>query len=260
MMQQAEQSGSAVSAHEEDHEEAEEGARAAEDFAPEDFAHVRVWVFDLDNTLYPARCNLFAQIDERMGAFVARLLDVDLGEARAIQKRYFRDYGTTLNGLMQVHGLDPDLFLDYVHDIDHSPVRPDPRLDQALAALPGRKIVFTNGSARHAEKVMERLGVSAHFDAVHDIVSSGYEPKPERRAYERFLAQSGIRPATAAFFEDIARNLEVPFDMGMKTVLVRCPTDSHPEKEHLRLGTGDEPYVDHVTEDLPDFLGRLAAG
>lgn len=222
------------------------------------FSHIESWIFDLDNTLYPARCNLFAQIDVRMGAFIADYLQVDEVEARRIQKQYFRDYGTTLNGLMQVHGLDPNLFLEFVHDIDHSPVPRDPKLAAALAALPGRKIVFTNGSRSHAEKVMERLGVAGHFDVVHDIVASGFEPKPNQAAYQRFLARTGLDPQKAVFFEDIARNLEIPFALGMTTVLVRCPKDRHPEKPHLALGTGEEPYVHHVTEDLSHFLWTLA--
>ena len=223
-----------------------------------DFAHVESWIFDLDNTLYPARCNLFAQIDMRMGAFIADYLQVDAAQARRVQKQYYRDYGTTLNGLMQVHGLNPDRFLEFVHDIDHSPVQLDPALSSALDALPGRKIVFTNGSLAHAEKVLNRLGVANHFDDVHDIVASGYAPKPKREAYERFIARSGVRPKVAAFFEDIAGNLEVPFAMGMTTVLVRCPMNNHPEKHHLRLGTGEEPHVSHITEDLTRFLCALA--
>ncbi len=223
------------------------------------FDQVSTWIFDLDNTLYPARCNLFAQIDVRMGQFIADFLGVDLVEARRIQKAYYVEYGTTLNGLMQVHGLNPDLFLEFVHDIDHSPVAADPRLAAALAALPGRRVVFTNGSLAHAERVMQRLGVAGHFDVVHDIVASDYAPKPRREAYQRFIARSGIDPARSAFFEDIARNLEVPFEMGMQTVLVRCPDDNHPEKFELRTGTGDEPYVGHVTTDLAGFLVELSA-
>src|SRR5215470_11101633 len=139
--------------------------------------HVTDWVFDLDNTLYPARCNLFAQVDRRIGLFIEGLLGLEQGPARELQKRYFREHGTTLRGLMTHHGIDPRAFLDFVHEIDLAPVPPSPALDAALAALPGRKFIFTNGSVAHADRVMGRLGVAHHFEGIFDIVAADYLPK-----------------------------------------------------------------------------------
>ncbi|PLX41462.1 MAG: pyrimidine 5'-nucleotidase [Hyphomicrobiales bacterium] len=221
------------------------------------FAHIDCWIFDLDNTLYPPETELFAQVDQRMGAFIAQYLGVDRHEARRIQKRYFADYGTTLNGLMAQHGLDPQTYLDYVHDIDHSVVPADPALDTALGRLDGRKLVFTNGTVKHAEQVMKRLGITRHFSDIHDIAAGDYQPKPKPAAYERLLARTGIAPRQAAMFEDIGRNLQVPHALGMATVLVRTE-HPHPDRGFGLLGDGGEPYVDHVTDDLAGFLARLA--
>jgi putative hydrolase of the HAD superfamily len=222
-----------------------------------DFAQIDTWVFDLDNTLYPASCRLFDQIDARMGEFVARLLNVDFGEAKQRQKRLFYQYGTTLRGLMVEHGVRPDDFLEYVHDIDHAPVPPDPKLDAALHALPGRKLVFTNGTVTHAEKVLARIGVTHHFGSIFDIVHSDYIPKPEMAPYRKFVAETGIRAETAAMFEDIARNLEAPHELGMTTVLVVSP-ENH-DAEHVNRATGGtaQQHVHYVTDDLAGFLANL---
>jgi putative hydrolase of the HAD superfamily len=223
------------------------------------FAHIDTWVFDLDNTLYPASCRLFDQIDVRMGEYVAQLLGVDYSEAKLRQKQLFYKYGTTLRGLMVEHGVQPDGFLDYVHDIDHTPVPPNRALNAALHALPGRKLVFTNGTVSHAEKVLARIGVTHHFGDIFDIVQSEYIPKPEMEPYRKFAAQTGIRPGTSAMFEDIARNLEVPHELGMTTVLVVSAENR--DAEHLNRATGgtDKAHIHHVTDDLAGFLGRLAA-
>ncbi|MBI2717960.1 MAG: pyrimidine 5'-nucleotidase [Rhizobiales bacterium] len=222
------------------------------------FAHVDTWVFDLDNTLYPASCRLFDQIDVKMGEFVASLLKVDFAEAKLRQKRLFYEYGTTLRGLMVEHGVNPDGFLDYVHDIDHSPVPADPRLDAALHGLPGRKLIFTNGTVAHAEKVLARLGVTHHFGDIFDIVHSDFIPKPEMEPYRKFVSDTGIRPESAAMFEDIARNLEAPHALGMTTVLVVAPENR--DAEHLNKATGGiaQPHIHHLTDDLPGFLAGLA--
>lgn len=223
------------------------------------FAHIDTWVFDLDNTLYPASCRLFDQIDVRMGEFLARLLKVDHAEAKQRQKQLFYKYGTTLRGLMVEHGVGPDGFLDYVHDIDHAPVPPNPALDEALHALPGRKLVFTNGTVTHAEKVLARIGVTHHFGDIFDIVHSDFIPKPEMAPYRKFVTQTGIRPETSAMFEDIARNLEAPHELGMTTVLVVSPENR--DAEHLNRATGgtNKVHIHHITDDLAGFLGRLAA-
>ncbi|MBI1262036.1 MAG: pyrimidine 5'-nucleotidase [Rhizobiales bacterium] len=225
--------------------------------AAEDLSHVENWIFDLDNTLYPPVCNLFSQVDQRMTAFITALLDVDEVEARRLQKTYYVDHGTTLSGLMAVHGMDPAEFLDYVHDIDVSALPPDDALGQAIAALPGRKVIFTNGTVAHAENVAGQLGIAHVFDGIYDIVSTGYEPKPRHVAYERFLAASGIAPRRAAMFEDMARNLAVPHEMGMRTIWVRPPFPSVDETaRHLLIAHegSDGDHIHHVTEDLTGFL------
>lgn len=221
------------------------------------FAHIEHWVFDLDNTLYSPRYGLFRQVDERMGMFISRLLDVDRAEARRIQKRYFVEYGTTLNGLMARHGMDPGAYLDFVHDIDHSVIPPDPALDAALSRLAGRKMVFTNGTVKHAEAVMNQLGITRHFDDIHDIADSAYEPKPRHGAYERFLTRARLAPERAVMFEDIARNLEAAHSLGMVTVLVDS-AEHHPDQEFGLTGNGAEAHVDYVTDDLTGFLNALA--
>ncbi len=212
-----------------------------------DLRHIEAWVFDLDNTLYPASCALFGQIDRRMSAFISDLLGVDVDEARRIQKAYYRDHGTTLRGLMVIHGVAPEEFLEYVHDIDHSPLAPSPALEAALARLEGRKIVFTNGSTEHAAKVMGRLGVAGHFEGVFDIVAANYLPKPEPAAYEALVRQHGLDPAATALFEDIPRNLAPAAAMGMTTVWVR-------NDDEWALVDAEEHYIDHVADDLATWL------
>ncbi len=223
-----------------------------------DFRDKNVWVFDLDNTLYPAQCNLFAQIDELMGAFVAQFLDVDRIEARRIQKSYYREYGTTLNGLMTCHNLDPHLYLNYVHDIDLAPISHDSALNDALAQLPGRKLILTNGSVKHAENVAGKLGILHHFDDIFDIVAADFTPKPERSTYEKFLKRADIDPQSAAMFEDLARNLKVPHDLGMKTILVCAPPEHKDEEMDMFNGIDrDAEHVHYVTEHLAGFLQAI---
>ena len=186
-------------------------------------AATRVWVFDLDNTLYPAECNLFAEMDHRMGEFVAKYLGVPYPYARHLQKTYYRQFGTTLAGLMKVHRMEPKAFLDYVHDIDLSVVAESPALAAAIERLPGRKLIFTNGSRGHAERVAGKLGVLHLFEDIFDIVSSDYVPKSEAAPYEKFIRDHGVEPAAAAMFEDMPHNLEAPHALGMTTVLVHAP-------------------------------------
>ena len=222
------------------------------------FVGVEAWVFDLDNTLYPAETNLFAQVDVRIRDFVARLLSLPLEEANHLQKDYYRRYGTTLRGLMQEHGIAPDAFLDYVHDIDHSVVPPDPALGAALARLPGRKFIFTNGSRGHAEKTAARLGVAEHFEDIFDIVSAGLSPKPGREAYDLFIRHTGIAPPRAAMFEDLSRNLAVPHALGMRTVLVVPRGTREVFREAWELEGDDAPHVEFVTDDLAGFVNAVA--
>ena len=229
---------------------------------PTDFARfhtVESWIFDLDNTLYPSECNLFAQIDQRMGAFLAEFLGVDLEAARRVQKEYYHRYGTTLAGLMAEHKLPPERFLDYVHDIDLAPVCASPQLGAALERLPGKKFIFTNGSRQHAERVAEKLGVLHHFDELFDIVAGEYVPKPSRDAYDRFLRAHGVAAAGAAMFEDIPHNLEAPHALGMATVLVRSTYLDHPSQKAIAEWRVLPPHVHHITADLTGFLEETLA-
>ncbi|MFT3988801.1 pyrimidine 5'-nucleotidase [Aestuariivirga sp.] len=221
------------------------------------FSHVDTWVFDLDNTLYPASCRLFDQIDVRMGEFVSRLLGTSYEDAKKYQKTLFHKYGTTLRGLMVDHGVNPDGFLDYVHDIDHTPVPANTRMDAALHALPGRKLIFTNGTVAHAEKVLARLGITHHFGDIFDIVHSDFIPKPERPPYAKFIAQTGITPQNSAMFEDIARNLEAPHALGMTTVLVTSPENHDAQIVNSTSGGIAQPHIHHVTDDLTGFLENI---
>jgi putative hydrolase of the HAD superfamily len=218
------------------------------------FAPIDAWVFDLDNTLYPRHINLFSQVDERIRQYVGRLLNLEPAAAQTLQKDYYRRYGTTLRGLMEEHSIQPDDFLEYVHDIDHSPVSADPRLGAAIAALPGRKFILTNGSRAHAEKVAERLGITRHFDEIFDIVSSALLPKPNPETYDRFLRATGVEPKRAAMFEDLARNLVVPRALGMTTALI-VPTGAREVlTEDWELEGREGPHIDFVTDDLAGFL------
>jgi putative hydrolase of the HAD superfamily len=211
-------------------------------------ANIDSWVFDLDNTLYPASTNLFAQIDQRIKAFIAQALNLGLDEAFALQKKYYHEHGTSLRGLMIHHGVEPDVFLDYVHDIDHSVLPANPALEAALSRLPGRKLVYTNGSTYHAEQTLKRLGIDAHFAEIFDIKASRYVPKPDPGAYAEFIAKHVIAPARAAMFEDLPRNLKPAVDMGMTAVWVR-----HPETR-LLPGEGTD-HCHYVTDDLTAWLG-----
>ena len=223
------------------------------------FAKVDAWVFDLDNTLYPRHTNLYLQVDRRIRDFVGTLLKIGADEAQRVQKDYYKRYGTTLRGLMVEHGILPDEFLEYVHDIDHSPVEADPRLAAAIEGLPGRKFILTNGSRRHAEKVAERLGVTEQFEDIFDIVSSELLPKPNRATYDRFLAATGVSPGTAAMFEDLSRNLVEPRALGMITVLVVPGGIREVFHEDWELEGRDAAHIDHLTDDLGGFLESVSA-
>lgn len=222
------------------------------------FGHIDTWVFDLDNTLYPHHVNLWQQVDGRIRDFVAHQLKVDPAEAFRIQKDYYRRYGTTMRGMMTEHGVSPDDFLAYVHDIDHSPLEPNPAMGQALAKLPGRKLILTNASVAHAEKVLERLALGVTFDGVFDIISAEFEPKPARQTYRRFLDLHDVDAERAAMFEDLARNLAIPHEFGMTTVLVVPDGTQKVVREAWEMEGRDAPHVDHVTDDLTGFLAQLA--
>jgi putative hydrolase of the HAD superfamily len=226
---------------------------------PRAFDHVDTWVFDLDNTLYPHHLNLWQQVDERIRDYIAKFLDTTHDDAFRKQKDFYRRYGTTMRGMMVEHGMNPDDFLDFVHQIDHSPIEPNPALGAALESLPGRKLILTNGTRAHADAVTGRLAVAHYFEAVFDIIAGELEPKPFPRTYERFLARHGVDAGRAAMFEDLARNLQVPHELGMTTVLVVPQRTREVFRENWELEGRDAAHVDHVTDDLVGFLEAIAA-
>ncbi|WP_108023902.1 pyrimidine 5'-nucleotidase [Rhodovulum kholense] len=211
---------------------------------PKDFSNLSGWVFDLDNTLYPPEIRLFDQIEVRMTAFVMETLGVAEPEANRLRKSYWAEFGTTLAGLMALHGVEPGPYMTRVHDISLDQIRPDPDLRAGIAALPGRKIVHTNGSAPYAERVLAARGLDGVFDAVFGVEHAGYIPKPRREAFETVAALGGIVPGEAAIFEDDARNLAEPCAMGMRTV-------------HVAPVREDAVHIHHHTDDLTAFLGHL---
>jgi len=208
---------------------------------------VGTWIFDLDNTLYPASCRLFDQVQVRIRQYIRENLGLSETEALALQKRYFQEHMTTLRGLIVNDGIDPHHFLDFVHTIDLSALSADPALDRAIAALPGRKVIFTNGSVPHATRVMERVGIGHHFEAIFDIVASDFVPKPDLSVYQRLCDMHRIDPATAVMIDDMPRNLLPAHQLGMTTVLVK--TDDEWTGPEI-----DPSFIHHVTEDLAGFL------
>lgn len=211
---------------------------------------VDCWIFDLDNTLYPASTKLFDQIDVRMGEYIARLLSCDAAEARRIQKLYFHDHGTTLSGLMHNHGVPPHDFLSFVHDIDLAPLKAAPRLADLLTALPGRRIVFTNGDDAYADRVLKALEIDHLFDGLWDIHAMQYRPKPEPSAYTGMIAGLGVDPARSVFVEDMARNLSPAKALGMQTVWLDLGTDWGDRAK-------DDAAIDLVIGDLEQWLASL---
>ncbi|MSO53959.1 MAG: pyrimidine 5'-nucleotidase [Rhodospirillales bacterium] len=205
------------------------------------------WIFDLDNTLYSASTKLFSEVDRRITEYIARFLSIEPTEARDLQKRYFREYGTSMRGLMDKHKMEPGPFLDYVHDIDLSRLQAAKQLDQALSRLSGRKIIFTNADLGHARRVLAKLDVAHHFEAVFDIADANYRPKPEPAVYDQLIERFNVRPAEAVMVEDIAVNLAPAAALGMATVWVRAP-------EHWGNEGASDAHVHHVVDDLPVWL------
>lgn len=208
------------------------------------FDHIETWVFDLDNTLYPPQYRLFDQIEVKMTHWVMRALGVGATEANRLRQHYWQTYGTTLSGLMREHGTDPAPYLEEVHDIDFSLLPRDPALAQSIAALPGRRIIYTNGCVPYAHKVLAARGLEGLFDAVYGIETAGFLPKPERAAFETVFALDGLDPARAAMFEDDARNLAAPHDLGMRTV-------------HVAPKPLKSRHIHHHTDDLAGFLAKV---
>ena len=208
---------------------------------------IETWIFDLDNTLYPARCNLFAEAELRMARFIMEELRLDHEAAHALRRRFFLDHGTTLRGLMLEHDIEPQRFLDYVHAIDLSPVPPDPALVDAIAALPGRKFVFTNGTLDYAERIIARIGLTGHFAAIHDIIACDYLPKPDPSGYLALVQRHGIAPDRALMVEDMARNLPPAAALGMTTAWIRGEGDGKREG-------ADAAHIHHIVDELAPWL------
>jgi putative hydrolase of the HAD superfamily len=209
-----------------------------------DFSHVTTWVFDLDNTLYPPHMRLFDQIEVRMTDWVMQALQVNRARADHLRAYYWRTYGTTLAGLMREHDVDPGPYLTDVHDIDFSVLAPDPGLAASVARLPGRKIVYTNGCAPYAEKVLEARGLAGLFDSIYGVEHAGFHPKPDALAFATVFGKDGLDPTRGAMFEDDARNLAVPHQLGMRTI-------------HVAPAAEPAVHIHHHTDDLAAFLARL---
>ena len=216
-------------------------------------SEIETWIFDLDNTLYPASCRLFDQIQTRMQRFVARRLELSPEAALAVQKSYFRQYGTTMRGLMAVDRVDPHEFLRFVHDVDLSCVPEDPVLAAALAALPGRKLVHTNGSAAHAERLLAHLRIAQSFSGIVDIAAAGFEPKPAPAGYLELLLRHRVLPETALMVEDIAKNLVPAAALGMTTAWLRGTVD-------WATAGAEDGHIHYVVDDLGAFLAHAAGG
>lgn len=213
--------------------------------------HIDNWIFDLDNTLYPASASLFPQIDAKMGAYIQDLLGLDPHAAWVVQKGFFHSHGMTLPGLMADHGVDPHEFLAYVHDVDVDVVAPHPELGRLIARLPGKKFVFTNADAPYAERVLARLGLSDSFDALHDIHALGYVPKPQPPAYTSMCTTHGIDPTRAIFVEDMARNLIAAKAIGMTTVWIDNGSEQGPDERR--------DHIDFIIPDVATWLAQVVA-
>jgi putative hydrolase of the HAD superfamily len=213
---------------------------------------IETWIFDLDNTLYPASCGLFPQVQQRMNEYICTRLAVSEEQAAELRRTYFREHGTTMNGLMKVHNIDPHDFLAFVHDVDLACVPPDPALVAALGQLNGRKIVHTNGSVPHAERLLDHLGLSPAFSGIIDIVAADFEPKPALVGYRLLLRRHSVRPETALMVEDMARNLAPAAELGMTTAWLRNGVDWAMEE-------AERDYIHHVVDELAGFLAAAAA-
>lgn len=223
-------------------------------YNPPDFRHIGTWIFDLDNTLYPAASDLFAQIEERMTVFLMRELKLDEDAAKALRRKYYSAYGSTLSGLVAHHTIDPEAFLSYVHDIDLSVLKPDPALAEAIARLPGKRYVFTNGCRNHADRVLAKTGLTGLMDGIWDIRSMDFKPKPQPEAYARIVAETGIDPKTAVLFEDMAVNLAPAHALGMTTVLL---SNGSIWSDQAPGTIVTHSHIHHTIDDLGNFLQTI---
>ncbi len=220
-----------------------------------DFRHVDTWIFDLDNTLYRADSDLFAQIEERMTNYIARTFELTPAEATELQHRYYHSYGSTLSGLVEHHGVDPEEFLCYVHDIDLSVLEPDAGLQRAIARLPGRRTIFTNGCRKHAARVLEQTGLTGLMHEIWDIRTMDFVPKPQPEAYRRIVETAGINPTSAAMFEDMACNLAPAHALGMTTVWIN--NGSPWSQQGPQYPVVARRHIHHAIDDLGDFLQTI---
>lgn len=221
------------------------------------FTATETWIFDLDNTLYPPDCGLWPAIETRITQFLVHHSGLDGTSARALQRYYYHVHGTTLRGLVEEDGIDPHAFLDFVHDIDRSSLAPNPALGDEIARLPGRRLIFTNGSRRHAFDTLAQLGLSGLFEDAFDIVAAGLAPKPQSAAYDAFLVAHDVDPQRAAMFEDIAKNLVVPKRLGMATVLVTAKPGQTDHRQAGDRAPAPAGTIDYIVDDLAGFLREI---
>jgi len=211
---------------------------------------IKYWIFDLDNTLYSGKTKVFEQVDKKMSKYISNKLNVTIKEAKKIQKNYFYEYNTTLNGMIKNHKIDASEFLEFVHDIDIDFLKKDIKLNEELKKLTGKKIIFTNGSRKHAINVTSRIGIEQHFDDVFDIVDSEFMPKPAMEPYKKLVEKHKIDPKLCVFVEDIARNLKPAYEMGMKTVWIE-------NDEPWAKKFSDSNFINYKTNDLSEFLKKI---
>ena len=211
---------------------------------------IKYWLFDLDNTLYSGDTKVFDQVDKKMSKFISEKLKVSIEEAKKIQKNYFHEYNTTLNGMIKNHEIDADEFLDFVHDVDLDFLKADKPLEQEISNLVGKKFIFTNGSKAHASNVTKRIGIEKLFDGVFDIVESDFIPKPSIEPYKKIIEKYKIEPQYSIFIEDIARNLKPAHKLGMKTVWII-------NDEPWAAEFSDSNFIDYKTNNLAKFLREI---
>ena len=211
---------------------------------------IKYWLFDLDNTLYSGDTKVFDQVDKKMSLFISNKLNVSIEEAKKIQKNYFHEYNTTLNGMIKNHKINAEEFLEFVHDVDLTFLKEDLALQNELTNLVGKKYIFTNGSKAHASNVTKRIGIQNHFDGVFDIVDSDFMPKPSIEPYKKIIQKYGIDPEYCIFIEDIARNLKPAYELGMKTVWIK-------NDEPWAAEFSNENFINYKTDNLSDFLRRI---
>ena len=214
------------------------------------FQSIKCWIFDLDNTLYSGKTKVFEQVDKKMSKYISEKLNVDIKKAKEIQKNYFYEYNTTLNGMIKNHKINANEFLEFVHDINIDFLQKDLSLAKEIEKLDGIKIIFTNGSRKHALNVTKRLGVDQLFDDIFDIVDCDFIPKPLVEPYKKLVKKHKIDPKLCVLVEDIARNLKPAYEMGMKSVWIE-------NNEPWASKFSDTNFVNYITSNLQQFLKKI---